>query len=1147
MEFKITDYDSKYLSSIKTMIEESDLHWPRSLNQGIPLRIEDISQILKESDSTFIWLAVCNSTEEVAGLLEYSPHPHEINVGYIALLNVRPKFYRQGVARALLEKAIYETTLLGYHRVDLRTWPGNHKALPLYKDLGFFWIKEGRSTRLESYIPLLLNYPVLTNYFKKYSWQKSIIPNPPFMEDFTPGGTTELLTYRFQKGNIHWEATVDRRTQEIAAFKTPQLSCRTELSVPKENPDQVSANLIITPGLDADRPAEDPDSYSIWEENFDQIVTSTSITEKGTLKDKGENNQTESNLTENHVFPPKIHQHHQGKQETQLRESHSSILKTPGKLKNSGKTVEDIILTQRSIIKFSDEREIPLTTSKQIVHPFSISFEEEPVPLLTTGEEDLTYITVSNNTSKSLEIYIQLWSSQHFKPTLLTNKTNRRQFSKSCSKLQTITETENLRNTEMHALTFSLLLEAEDKISLPIKLAAKKSGLGELALYSNCKELRSAPYITETQEDNTVIPVFIREGHEPYQKARSQNQGTAITYGYQTENKLKVETHYYLLEVDKNSGAYSLYDKFLIRDKQSKESGKLLQGKSVIPGPPFHNHEFGRKIPDCTVHQNTAEVQFKSEKYQDLQIITRLTLSPQGKLTVSGKVRNPVSRKKSITTQIEAFVPPRPNMKISAPLKDGPLIEDILPGAFPVTKRDFPQGADLFTEPRYTISFPERDISCEFSQKADVYLGNTLMPVVREDFRLSAGEEQLISPVEYHFYRKKKQELPTPSQEVQGGELQLYPQVKATMSPVNKTKFRLTTRRNKPFSGSYRVLNQDGDLITEKYFYLSRREDKPEVEIPVNFKGQRVENYTLKVRGDRIHEFDLPMIKTGSNKYKVTVDKPAGKKDPITIDNETLNLKVRQNFSGSITQITKHDPLAEERTTEAKEVNTNTQKENEGIKILSSTYPEITNFSFFYPYTGGITPFIHTIDEHFPGKHILEYQKPKAKQSKQKVLNENFRGIMLEYQLSIGLDLSIQYLTLPGSNLLYCNFHVKNTSKTVTGINFGKMTSYNMKEEEGEFITNQGKPLIFPRKYPKDFITRDFCTVKGPIYSAAMLAPGHKITLMDGGSFDGNIVLVSSNQTLFPGNSTSLRLLMAYTSPEENPEIYKHLMAKMFI
>lgn len=65
--------------------------------------------------------------------------------GEIANLAVHPRFWRQGVGRALLQTAFHQAAALGLKRILLEVRASNHAAQQLYRSFGF--VEDGRRPR----------------------------------------------------------------------------------------------------------------------------------------------------------------------------------------------------------------------------------------------------------------------------------------------------------------------------------------------------------------------------------------------------------------------------------------------------------------------------------------------------------------------------------------------------------------------------------------------------------------------------------------------------------------------------------------------------------------------------------------------------------------------------------------------------------------------------------------------------------------------------------------------------------------------------------------------------------------------------------------------------------------------------------------
>jgi ribosomal protein S18 acetylase RimI-like enzyme len=132
---------------------------------------EQVKQKEAKSENIVLYLAV--DAGEVVGYCGLSEYKDDIGSLYIPLLNVRPDYHGQKVGKKLLLCALEKTIELGWPRLDLYTWPGNTKAVPLYKKCGFFWEDRDDTTHLMNFIPQVLQTPLLKPIFSDLDWYHS--------------------------------------------------------------------------------------------------------------------------------------------------------------------------------------------------------------------------------------------------------------------------------------------------------------------------------------------------------------------------------------------------------------------------------------------------------------------------------------------------------------------------------------------------------------------------------------------------------------------------------------------------------------------------------------------------------------------------------------------------------------------------------------------------------------------------------------------------------------------------------------------------------------------------------------------------------------------------------------------------------------
>ncbi|MCK5760124.1 MAG: GNAT family N-acetyltransferase, partial [Candidatus Delongbacteria bacterium] len=130
---------------------------------------------------------------------------------YIGLLNVEPDYMGKKIGKMLVLRSVERTIELGYPRLDLFTWGGNTKAMPLYKKCGFFWEEMDRATHLMDFIPSVLQENIFKEYFKEVDWyddSKRIIEIAP---DGRKENKFEYYTYTWEKEGNKLEIDYERR------------------------------------------------------------------------------------------------------------------------------------------------------------------------------------------------------------------------------------------------------------------------------------------------------------------------------------------------------------------------------------------------------------------------------------------------------------------------------------------------------------------------------------------------------------------------------------------------------------------------------------------------------------------------------------------------------------------------------------------------------------------------------------------------------------------------------------------------------------------------------------------------------------------------------------------------------------------------
>lgn len=222
-EIKIVEYTPSLAKGISEMWNNSGEGW-----NGDNDNTTEQSTIENEAQSSHLNLYIALDGDKVVGYCKLSKYAYDENTLYIDLLNVLPTYHGKKVGKLLVLKSVERTIELNYPRLDLFTWAGNTKAVPLYKKTGFFWEKmESNSTHLMNYIPTVLSTELIKHYFDKIDWYNDSKREIEIEPDGQKENGFDFYHYSWEKNGKYLNVGFEKTGRGIAKIDCDDFSIET--------------------------------------------------------------------------------------------------------------------------------------------------------------------------------------------------------------------------------------------------------------------------------------------------------------------------------------------------------------------------------------------------------------------------------------------------------------------------------------------------------------------------------------------------------------------------------------------------------------------------------------------------------------------------------------------------------------------------------------------------------------------------------------------------------------------------------------------------------------------------------------------------------------------------------------------------------
>ena len=158
---------------------------------------------------------------KVVAYCNVAAKPDERNRAYVPFLNAHPDYHGKGFGKAVLLRAIERVYELGIGRVDLDTWPGNLKAVPLYKKSGFMWAPDSRwGVLMQNFTPGARRHPVAQAFFRKHDWYRTMKRDLSLAADDHKRGKVRVYPYEWEEGGDRLRMVYDRESWGLLEIET---------------------------------------------------------------------------------------------------------------------------------------------------------------------------------------------------------------------------------------------------------------------------------------------------------------------------------------------------------------------------------------------------------------------------------------------------------------------------------------------------------------------------------------------------------------------------------------------------------------------------------------------------------------------------------------------------------------------------------------------------------------------------------------------------------------------------------------------------------------------------------------------------------------------------------------------------------------
>ncbi len=215
----VTDWRRGDGAKLARFMNESGRGWPGG--GWDPQTPEEAQAYFREQRRLGAFVAEVG--DRIVAFCDVSAKPGERNRAYVPFLNGHPDYQGQGFGKAVLLRAVERVYELGIARVDLHTWPGNLKAVPLYKKSGFMWSPDHAwGVLMQNFTPGARRHPVAQEFFRKHDWYGTMKRDLSLTADDHKRGKVKVYRYEWEEAGDRLRMVYDRQSWGLLEIETSQ-------------------------------------------------------------------------------------------------------------------------------------------------------------------------------------------------------------------------------------------------------------------------------------------------------------------------------------------------------------------------------------------------------------------------------------------------------------------------------------------------------------------------------------------------------------------------------------------------------------------------------------------------------------------------------------------------------------------------------------------------------------------------------------------------------------------------------------------------------------------------------------------------------------------------------------------------------------